>query len=243
MSIPLLSSRLPHFPDPEAALTEPDGLLAAGGSLDVDWLLTAYVNGIFPWFNDDAGPILWWSPDPRGILVPDEFRVSRSLRKRLRNGGFRLSADTCFDAVIERCSAPRRFGGEFVDGTWITPRMQRAYRALHEAGYAHSIEAWVDGELAGGLYGVSTGRLFFGESMFTRVSDASKVALFGLCRQLGRWGFPVVDCQMVNAHLDTLGLRSCPRSQFLSLVRAHARSATRRGTWELDSDIAALTVS
>ncbi len=181
MSIPLLSTRLPRFPDPETALKEPSGLLAAGGSLTLEWLLTAYVNGIFPWFNDDDGPILWWSPDPRGVLVPDELRVSRSLRKRLRHGGFRLTADTCFDEVIENCSRPRQFGGEIVSGTWITPRMRNAYRALHTAGYAHSIETWLDNELVGGLYGVSTGRLFFGESMFTRVSDASKVALFGLC--------------------------------------------------------------
>lgn len=240
MGIPYLSSRTPRFPDPEHALASPNGLLAAGGQLSVEWLVTAYVNGIFPWFNDDADPVLWWSPDPRGVLRPEGLRVSRSLRKRIRNGGFRVTMDQAFPAVIAECAAPRFFAGADVRGTWITSRMQAAYLDLHAAGFAHSVEVWRGDALAGGLYGVSTGRLFFGESMFTRVSDASKIALVALCTQTSRWGFPLIDCQMQNPHLASLGVETLPRRAFLRVIKSHARGDTRRGCWTPDADVAAL---
>ncbi|MFM8353718.1 MAG: leucyl/phenylalanyl-tRNA--protein transferase [Gammaproteobacteria bacterium] len=240
MPIPYLSSRTPRFPDPEQALQSPNGLLAAGGQLTVDWLVTAYVNGIFPWFNEDSDPVLWWSPDPRGVLRPPALRVSRSLRKRIRHGGFRVTMDQAFPIVIAQCAAPRFFAGADVRGTWITRRMQTAYLELHAQGFAHSVEVWQGETLAGGLYGVSTGKLFFGESMFTHVSDASKIALVALCAQVARWGFPLIDCQMQNSHLASLGVESLPRRVFLDLIKTHARGDTRRGRWTLDTDIAAL---
>ena len=203
-----------QFPPVERATAYPNGLLAAGGDLSAARLLEAYRNGIFPWFNDDQ-PILWWSPDPRMVLFPAELNVSRSLAKTLRNSCFEVRADTAFRDVIQNCRMPRRDQ----DGTWITAPIVEAYCELHRTGIAHSVETWRDGELVGGLYGIALGRAFFGESMFRRATDASKVALVTLVRQLERWGFGMVDCQMNTAHLASFGAREIPRAEFTRRLR------------------------
>lgn len=233
--IPLLGATDP-FPPVERALTEPNGLLAAGGSLTVPRLVEAYARGIFPWFS--AGdPVLWWSPDPRMVLFVDEFRASRSLAKRLRRGGYEVTADRAFADVLGACAAPR--GSDA--GTWLVPQMMRAYKRLHEAGVAHSIEVWMDGALAGGLYGVALGRMFFGESMFTRRTDASKIALAWLTMQLGRWGFPLIDCQMSTAHLASLGAREIPRATFVQVIDTLVRQDGIPAPWRLDPLFSAST--
>ena len=230
--IPWLDSGDP-FPEVERALAEPNGLLAAGADLSLPRLLDAYRNGIFPWFSHDQ-PILWWSPDPRMVLFPAALKVSRSLARTLRNARFEVRADTAFDAVIEGCRQPRR--GE--SGTWITEEMAEAYGTMHRAGLAHSVETWLDGKLVGGLYGVALGRAFFGESMFARVSDASKVALVALARQLQHWGFGVIDCQMNTAHLASLGAREIPRAEFTRRLRELVHYAPVPVPWRLESTIA-----
>jgi leucyl/phenylalanyl-tRNA--protein transferase len=201
------------FPPPEQALDDPPGLLAAGGDLSPARLLAAYRRGIFPWYSPGQ-PVLWWSPDPRAVLFPEEFRVSRSLAKTLRNGGFALAADEDFAAVIDACAAPRPHSL----GTWITPEMRDAYLELHRRGHAHSIETRLDGELVGGLYGVRLGGVFFGESMFSRARDASKVALAHLVAVCRRNSIAVIDCQLASRHLASLGARSIPRTQFQALL-------------------------
>ena len=230
--IPWLDSGDP-FPEVERALAEPNGLLAAGADLSLPRLLEAYRNGIFPWFGHDQ-PILWWSPDPRMVLFPAELKVSRSLARTLRSTRFEVRADTAFDAVIEGCRQPRR--GE--SGTWITEEMAEAYGTLHRAGFAHSVETWLDGKLVGGLYGVALGRAFFGESMFARVSDASKVALVALARQLQHWGFGLIDCQMNTAHLASLGAREIRRAEFTRRLRELVHYAPVPVPWRLESTIA-----
>ena len=201
------------FPAVEFALREPDGLLAVGGDLTVARLLAAYRRGIFPWYS--AGqPILWWSPDPRMVLFPEKLHVSRSLRKTLRRNRFRLTVDHDFEAVIAACAEPRRDEA----GTWITEEMRLAYIRLHRAGHAHSVEAWEGDRLVGGLYGVAIGRVFFGESMFSRVSDASKVAFACFVRHLAASGFELVDCQVHSAHLASLGAETIPRHRFTTLL-------------------------
>jgi leucyl/phenylalanyl-tRNA--protein transferase len=216
------------FPDPEES--EPGGLLAIGGDLAPQRLLLAYAMGIFPWYSEGQ-PILWHSPDPRAVLVPSALRVSKSLGKNLRRGRFEVRLDTAFADVIRACAEVPRPGAE---GTWITQDMMRAYVRLHELGYAHSAEAWENGRLVGGLYGVSLGGAFFGESMFTCRSDASKVAFAVLLRQLERWGFDFLDCQMRTAHLERMGAVLWPRKTFLeALARSLGRKA-RRGSWRLD---------
>jgi len=221
------------FPDPNLAAR--DGLLAMSRELHVNQLLDAYAHGIFPWFDDDAQPVLWWSPDPRAVLAPEQLHVSKSLAKRLRSGRYRVTVDTAFDAVIVGCAAPRTSTGSSPEaGTWITPRMRAAYGRLFELGFAHSVETWHDDELVGGLYGVSLGRMFFGESMFSRRADASKVALARLARQLRAWDFPLIDCQIMNEHLRSLGARNMPRRAFLRLVAANDSLETRRGQWTFD---------
>jgi leucyl/phenylalanyl-tRNA--protein transferase len=198
------------FPPLDAALAEPNGLLAAGGDLQPQRLLAAYRRGIFPWYS--AGePILWWSPDPRMVLFPGELKISRSLAKTLRKSGYEVRLDTAFDAVVGACAGKPREGQS---GTWITAEMQAAYRALHSLGYAHSVETWIDGTLAGGLYGIAIGRAFYGESMFADVRDASKIALAHLCAHLKLRGFGIIDCQMETAHLASLGARPISRQHF-----------------------------
>jgi leucyl/phenylalanyl-tRNA--protein transferase len=211
--IPWLNGDTP-FPPVSKALKSPNGLLCAGGDLSPERLVDAYSHGIFPWFSD-GDPILWWSPDPRMVLFPDELRVSRSLRKTLAKEAYETRFDTAFRDVMEACAAPRDGHG----GTWIVPEMVDAYTQLHERGLAHSVESWLDGELAGGLYGVALGKVFFGESMFTRAPDASKVALVQLVERLKAAGYRVIDCQQATAHLASLGAREIPRKAFAQLVR------------------------
>jgi len=211
--IPLLQ-RDSRFPPLSQALTDPNGLLAAGGDLSPRRLLDAYQHGIFPWFSPDD-PILWWSPDPRMVLFPSEFSISHSLRKTLRKGAYVVRTDSAFEQVMRACAAPR--GEE--NGTWITEGMIAAYGELHRLGYAHSIEVWMDNELAGGLYGVAIGQMFYGESMFSRRSDASKIALAHLARQLERWNFGMIDCQMYTPHLASLGARAIPRAEFIARLQ------------------------
>jgi leucyl/phenylalanyl-tRNA--protein transferase len=220
------------FPPPEAA--EPGGLLAVGGDLAPARLLLAYSQGIFPWY-DESLPILWHSPDPRMVLLPGELHVSRSLARTLRRRRFAVTLDRAFAGVIAACAeTPRAYG----PGTWITAEMRAAYVRLHEQGFAHSAEAWCGGELAGGVYGVALGACFFGESMFTRRRDASKVAFATLVRQLERWSFSLVDCQVHTGHLARLGARQWPRARFLRHLRRALGSETRRGPWRLDADLA-----
>lgn len=204
------------FPDPQSALDEPPGLLAAGGDLSARRLLAAYHRGIFPWYSEGQ-PVLWWSPDPREVLLPPEFRLTRSLAKSIRNRGFEVTFDQDFDGVIAACAAPRDSGG----GTWITPEMAAAYRRLHELGHAHSIETRRNGELVGGLYGVVLGGFFFGESMFSRENEASKVAIARLVAQCPDRGVAVIDCQLASGHLRSLGSRPVSRAQFLALLDRH----------------------
>lgn len=217
------------FPPLETALSEPNGLLAIGRTLAVPTLLEAYSQGIFPWFSRGE-PILWWSPDPRMILAPAELHVSRSLAQRLRRGGFEMTADRAFESVMRACAAPRPGDA----GTWISERMIRAYRQLHEAGFAHSIETWMDGELAGGLYGVAIGRAFFGESMFTHRTDASKIALVTLARQLQDWRFGLIDCQMRTPHLASMGAREIPRREFAARLRELVHQPPISSPWRLN---------
>jgi leucyl/phenylalanyl-tRNA--protein transferase len=206
------------FPPVERALRRPDGLLAAGVDLSPDTLVRAYAQGIFPWFNE-GDPILWWSPNPRMVLPCAEFHVSRTLRRRLKKRDVRVTFDEAFDEVVRACAAPRDEEG----GTWLIPEMQAAYRALHDSGLAHSVEVWREGRLAGGLYGVALGRMFFGESMMSREPDGSKIALAWLAAQMLEWGMPVIDCQMATAHLASLGARAVPRRAFTAMVATLVR--------------------
>lgn len=216
------------FPRPE--LSEADGLLAVGGDLSEKRLLLAYSLGIFPWYSD-AGPILWWSPDPRLILLPEELKVSRSLRQAMDKGLFSITLDTAFERVITSCAEVQR---DKQTDTWITSDMIDAYFSLHNSGYAHSVEAWSEGELAGGLYGVSLGGIFFGESMFSLKSNASKVAFVRLVRQLKIWGFTLIDCQVTTRHLISLGARETRRSWFLKTLRRSLKMPSRTGKWSFD---------
>lgn len=228
--IPWLTHDTP-FPAVESALRSPNGLLAAGGELSPARLLDAYRHGIFPWFN--AGePVLWWSPDPRMVLIPGEFKISRSLDKILRNDTYEVRTDSAFEQVMRACAAPR----DGHHGTWIHEDMIAAYCALHRLGYAHSVEVWKDGKLAGGLYGMALGRMFYGESMFSRVSNASKIALAHLARQLERWQFGMIDCQMNTPHLASLGAREIPRSEFIARLQelVHYAPVTH---WQFDADL------
>ena len=211
--IPWLRGNAP-FPPISKALASPNGLLCAGGELTPKRILEAYSHGIFPWFSE-GDPILWWSPDPRMVLFPEELKVSRSLRKAVARGAFETRWDTSFRAVMEACAAPRDAQG----GTWIVPEMVEAYVKLHEMGHAHSVESWHEGELAGGLYGIAMGRVFFGESMFSRATDASKVALVKLVERVAGAGFRLIDCQQATGHLASLGAREIPRTAIAQLVQ------------------------
>ena len=218
------------FPPVEQALKDPDGLLAAGADLSARRLLMAYRQGIFPWFSPGE-PILWWSPDPRMVLPTAGFRLHRSLRRRLARGGFDFRLDTAFAEVMRACAAPRAGAA----GTWIVPEMQVAYQHLHAAGHAHSAEIWIDGQLVGGLYGVAIGRMFYGESMFSRRTDASKMALALLCAGLDRQGCRLIDCQMQTAHLASLGAQPIARHDFLREVERGVMQAAMDWTWEAEA--------
>ena len=215
------------FPALEQALTEPNGLLAIGGCLSPQRLVNAYRHGVFPWFNPGE-PILWWSPNPRLVLFPDKLNISRSLQKTLRKQTFEVRYDYAFDQVMQACSAPRREQG----GTWITADMKQAYHRLHQQGIAHSVETWQDGELVGGLYGLAIGRVFFGESMFHRVSDASKVAFANLVGQLGAWGYRMIDCQVSSDHLFSLGAEEIPRAEFAALLKELCSQWPEPAAWQ-----------
>lgn len=216
----------PVFPSVETALAEPCGLLAAGGELGPEWLLSAYRQGIFPWYMPGE-PILWWSPDPRMVLFPQELHIGRSLAKTLRNRRYEVRFDTAFADVIAACSEPR---GETA-GTWISAEMQQAYGALHRLGYAHSAETWIDGKLAGGLYGVAIGEMFYGESMFARVADASKIAFAHLVPWLAQQGYQLIDCQMRTHHLERFGGREIPRRDFCARLASLVASPRMPGIW------------
>lgn len=221
------------FPPLAQALSDPAGLLAAGGDLSPARLIAAYRQGIFPWYN--AGdPILWWSPDPRMVLLPDELRVPRSLAKLMRRQPYEIRVDSAFRAVMTACAQPR--AGQA--GTWINADIIDAYTQLHALGVAHSVEAWQDGILVGGLYGIALGRAFYGESMFARAPDASKIAFVHLVRQLQRWQFGMIDCQMNTAHLARFGAREIPRADFIARLESLVNLAAVPTPWRLDHDLA-----
>jgi leucyl/phenylalanyl-tRNA--protein transferase len=229
--IPWLDVQDP-FPAVSHALREPNGLLAAGADLSVARLIDAYRHGIFPWYSDDQ-PLLWWSPDPRMVLFPTRFKLSRSLKKRLRRRDYEIRTDSAFDAVMRACAEPRRGQG----GTWITAGMITAYGALHHRGVAHSVETWIGGALTGGLYGVALGRMFYGESMFALATDASKIALAHLARQLQRWNFGMIDCQMTTAHLASFGACEIPRAEFIRKLPELVNYPSCSGVWRFDDDL------
>jgi leucyl/phenylalanyl-tRNA--protein transferase len=213
------------FPDPN--LAEENGLLAVGGDLSPDRLILAYTSGIFPWYSE-GDPILWWSPDPRIIIYPTKFKVSKSLSQSIRNRVFEIKFDHAFEQVIDSCSKVQR---NDQDGTWITREMKEAYIKLHQLGFAHSVETYMDGKLAGGLYGISLGRAFFGESMFYYKRDASKIAFYYLVQKLIEWNFQFIDAQVETHHLKNLGAESIPRSEFLVLLQGALNYPTIRGKW------------
>lgn len=214
------------FPPVERALSEPDGLLAAGGDLSPPRLLEAYRRGIFPWYSRGQ-PILWWCPDPRAVLRPDRMKVSRSLAKSIRNRGFETRIDCAFRDVLRYCGSTELRPG----GTWLSPEMRAAYLRLHKLGYAHSVETWLNDRLVGGLYGIAVGRVFFGESMFSIERDASKVALKRLCDELLARGYHIIDCQMATSHLMSLGAELIPRSEFIEILREYVGTDLEAKPW------------
>ena len=217
------------FPPPHRAMRDPNGLLAIGGDLSVTRLIRAYSSGIFPWFNPNE-PILWWSPDPRAILAPSAFHTSHSLAKRIRQADFAVTMDCAFNEVLEGCGGARGARSD----TWLGSDMKRAYAELHAIGLCHSVEVWRLGQLIGGLYGVSVGLVFFGESMFSRATDASKLALHYLARQLDAWRFTMIDCQISSAHLHRLGARDISRERFLAELKRAAAAPGRTGAWRFE---------
>ncbi|WP_029894659.1 leucyl/phenylalanyl-tRNA--protein transferase [Desulfohalovibrio reitneri] len=221
----------PFFPDP--ALAEPDGLLAVGGDLSLERLVSAYCRGIFPWYGEDT-PILWWSPDPRPLLTPQGVHVSRSLRRCLNREPFTVTFDHAFERVLAGCAKTPRPQGE---GTWLVSDMIEAYCHLHDLGLAHSVEAWCGGELVGGLYGVSLGRAFFGESMFHLEPNASKACFVRLCRLLAAWDFDFIDCQQTTPHMTAFGATEVPREEFMEKLGAALEGPTRRGSWSRQASL------
>jgi len=215
------------FPPISKALVEPNGLLAVGGCLSTQRIINAYRQGIFPWYSDED-PILWWSPNPRLVVFPDQLHVSKSLQKTQRKQTFQLSFDTAFADVIQACSMPRVQDS----GTWLLPEMQAAYIRLHEEGHAHSMEAWFQGELVGGLYGIAIGQVFFGESMFHTKTDASKIAFVALAQLLIEWGYQLIDCQVHTDHLASLGAEEIPRSDFAALLHRYHHSKPHSSAWQ-----------
>ena len=233
MPLPWLETEPVEFPPLEQALEDPNGLLAAGGALTPQWLLHAYKLGIFPWY-ETGQPILWWSPDPRLVLYPHSLKVSRSLRKLIRNNSYAITMDRDFAGVIRLCSEPR----EADTGTWITSEMEQAYCELHRLGHAHSVEIWAGDTLARGLYGVAVGKVFFGESMFSRSPNTSKLALVALVRQLEAWGFELIDCQVSSEHLMSLGAEEISRSLFSSLLQKYTSSSIQNPSlWNYQTDV------
>jgi leucyl/phenylalanyl-tRNA--protein transferase len=226
--IPWLDLNSP-FPPLGKALEQPNGLLAAGADLSAQRLINAYSQGIFPWFNENE-PILWWSPDPRMVLFPNELKISRSLRKLIKKNPFEIRTDSAFREVMLNCAAPR----PHTSGTWIHPQMIDAYTELHELGIAHSVEAWLNNELVGGLYGVALGKMFFGESMFARIDNASKVAFVHLVRQLQQWNFGMIDCQMKTNHLASFGAREIPRREFIHKLKELLNYKGAINKWQFD---------
>jgi len=228
--LPYLDPHQPNqgFPDLDEALTDPDGLLAAGGCLSTTRLLNAYRNGIFPWYSEED-PILWWSPDPRLVIFPNQLHISKSLQKTIRKQNFTLSFDQAFADVIAACSNPRPDEA----GTWLSAEMQSAYIQLHQQGHAHSIEVWSNNQLVGGLYGVAIGRVFFGESMFHTQTDASKIAFVSLVQQLTEWGYQLIDCQVHSNHLVSLGAEEIPRSHFTSLLKQYRSQLPHKQAWQV----------
>lgn len=222
-----LDDELCWFPDPEHALEEPNGLLAIGGDLSPDRLLAAYHKGIFPW-NEPHQPLLWWSPDPRGVIIPEQLHVNRSLRKFIRRTSFDISINRAFNEVIAACAAPRRSAS----GTWISTPMIDAYRQLHCLGHAHSVEIWQDGQLQAGLYGLSLGRLFCGESMFSRIDNGAKLAMMALCQHFARHCGALIDCQMQNDFLATMGIQEWPRATFLTALAQLSRQPLAENCWQ-----------
>ena len=226
--IPWLNPTSTEFPPVEMALDEPNGLLVAGGDLSVARLLAAYKLGIFPWYNEND-PILWWSPDPRSVINPAELHISKSLKKLLRKNDFSLSCDSAFKQVIQQCSKPRNY----TDETWINDEMTAAYCELHKAGYAHSVEIWQNHKLVGGLYGIAIGCVFFGESMFSEQSNASKFAFVHLAQALNQCGFELLDCQIQSAHLDSLGATDISRSKFIQRLKQLTKQQPTACPWEI----------
>lgn len=220
------------FPPTHLAMTDPDGLLAIGGDLTPEWLLNAYHKGIFPWFNENE-PILWWTPNPRSVLFIDSLKVRRSLVKTIRKGHFQVTLDQAFAEVVQNCADIPR---DDQDGTWITNDMFNAYQQLHETGHAHSVEVWQDGDLVGGLYGVAIGQVFFGESMFSKQSDASKIALVALCQQLKDWGFRMIDTQVETAHLKSLGAKLISREHFEGILEEDTQKSQPSTQWQMEID-------
>ena len=238
MSAPYLLNPLnkTDFPDVNLALRDPDGLLAVGGDLSLQRLISAYQQGIFPWFSEGQ-PILWWSPDPRMVLEPQEIKVSRSLTKKIRQQHFQITFDQQFQNVITECSKSRLVQGTKETETWILDDMIEAYLGLHEAGYAHSVECWQDNKLVGGLYGVAMGKVFFGESMFSRLSDTSKISFVYLAKQLERWGYKLIDCQVYSSHLESLGAKIIARKKFINLLQQYASQPVEHNKWKTDSNL------
>lgn len=225
----LAADQVDSFPPLSAALSEPNGLLAVGGDLSPQRLITAYRSGIFPWFNDED-PILWWSPDPRMVLFPNELSISRSLHKLLKKHQYEIRTDASFRGVVQACAEPRKTQA----GTWITDEMVDAYTTLHHMGVAHSVETWINGVLVGGLYGIALGKMFYGESMFSRVSDASKIAFVHLVKQLEIWQFGMIDCQMKTRHLASLGAREIARDEFVLRLGRLIDAPSQSGVWHFD---------
>lgn len=212
---------------PDVSLASEEGLLALGGDLSPERLLSAYSKGIFPWYNPGE-PILWWSPDPRCVLIPQQFKASRSLKKSIRKQGFEFAMDRDFEQVITQCAQPRIHQ----PGTWITQEMKQAYVELHKLGHAHSMETWMDGQLVGGLYGIAIGGMFFGESMFSLVNDASKAALSNLISKLLLWQFQLIDCQITSTHLLSLGAQEIPRTEFMKKLEWAMSQPGKTGCWQ-----------
>ena len=229
MPIPYLDPSVINFPNDKSALKEPNGLLAAGGALSTDWLLEAYNKGIFPWY-EDGQPILWWAPDPRLTLIPEHFHASKSLRKLVKKQVFKVTFNKCFSEVLEGCKTSTRRH----EGTWITNEMAKAYKSLYHCGLAHSVEVWHSGSLVGGLYGIALGKVFFGESMFSEVDNASKVALLYLVLHLKEWGFELIDCQVRSEHLLSLGAKEISRSEFMAKLKFLVGNGEHLSDWHVN---------